>query len=1076
MSFLHAAVQRLTRMTLVTGNRPLLPPVLTAGAAFAVLVIAGCGSTSTTSVGPSPVKCEVSLSAPPQVGPGGGTTTILLTTQPECAWTATSGATWITRLTPRTGQGSGKIDADIAVNPVPTGREGDIDVNGSKVQVRQDFAPCSFDVSPKALSMPASGAGLSQTTTVTAIDGCTWSATSGSAFLSVSAGATGSGGGTVTVTATANTGVARSGSVTVAGQTISVSQSAAGASCSYALAPTSVAASAAGGPESAAITAGVGCAWSANSDVPWLSVTAGAAGSGNGTVAYTVATNTQTSPRTGHITVQGQTLTVSQSAGSQSCDYSLQPTSRNVAANGGPVAASVVANAGCVWTAVSNASWLTIASGGTGNGNGSVNIDVAANNTPARTGTLTIAGRDFSVVQAGGCTFTLQPTSLTIGAEGGQSSTSVTTGTGCGWTASSQASFVTINSGGSGNGGGTVSFTVAANSGPPRNGTLTIAGQTFTINQVTGCALSISPLSQNLGAGGGPGSIAVTAGTGCQWTAASNSPFISISAGTSGSGAGQVDFAVAGNSGPARSGTMTVAGQTFTVNQDSGCTYAITSNAGSVAAGGGGASTTVVTGDGCTWTASVSAQSPWITLTSSGAGSGDGNVTFSAAANSGPQRTGTLTIAGRTYTLTQASGCSYSVSPLSATVPAAGGDRAAGVTTSPGCAWTAVSNDTSFISVIQGASSVGAAQAVFRVAANTGAARQGTLTVAGQTYTISQEVGCSYTLSATSLTAASGGGNTSVNVTAPAGCAWTAASNSPFLTVTGGAAGSGSGTVSYFVAANTGPSRSGTMTVAGQTFTVNQLSGCTYSINPMSANVAVGASTGSIAVTTTAGCTWTSVSNAAFITVTSGANGNGSGNSGYSIAANTGPQRSGTITIAGQTFTVTQASGCSYSINPTSQTVGAGATNGSTNVTTTAGCTWTAVSNAAFITVTGGSGNGSGNSTFSIAANTGPQRTGTLTIAGQTFTVTQNTGCTYSINPTSRAFGIVGGAGTVTVTTGTGCTWTATVATGSTFITIVSGQTGNGGGTVNYTVLPSVIGSRSGTLTIAGQTHTVTQN
>jgi len=83
---------------------------------------------------------------------------------------------------------------------------------------------------------------------------------------------------------------------------------------------------------------------------------------------------------------------------------------------------------------------------------------------------------------------------------------------------------------------------------------------------------------------------------------------------------------------------------------------------------------------------------------------------------------------------------------------------------------------------------------------------------------------------------------------------------------------------------------------------------CTYSINPTSASIAAGGGTGSVTVTAGAGCAWTAVSNATFITVTSGASGSGNGSVGYSVAANTGSSsRNGTITIAGQTFTVTQA-------------------------------------------------------------------------------------------------------------------------------------------------------------------------
>ncbi|HEX6184520.1 MAG TPA: BACON domain-containing carbohydrate-binding protein, partial [Pyrinomonadaceae bacterium] len=82
---------------------------------------------------------------------------------------------------------------------------------------------------------------------------------------------------------------------------------------------------------------------------------------------------------------------------------------------------------------------------------------------------------------------------------------------------------------------------------------------------------------------------------------------------------------------------------------------------------------------------------------------------------------------------------------------------------------------------------------------------------------------CTYSISPTSASYAAAGGSGTVTVTAGAGCAWTASSNASFITVTGGASGSGSGTVSYSVAANTlTTSRTGTLTIAGQTFTVSQ--------------------------------------------------------------------------------------------------------------------------------------------------------------------------------------------------------------------------------------------------------------
>jgi Zn-dependent metalloprotease len=82
---------------------------------------------------------------------------------------------------------------------------------------------------------------------------------------------------------------------------------------------------------------------------------------------------------------------------------------------------------------------------------------------------------------------------------------------------------------------------------------------------------------------------------------------------------------------------------------------------------------------------------------------------------------------------------------------------------------------------------------------------------------------CSFSISPTSASVAAGGGTGTVTVTATAGCSWSAISNSSFITVTGGSSGTGNGTVSYSVAANTATtSRTGTITIAGQTFTVNQ--------------------------------------------------------------------------------------------------------------------------------------------------------------------------------------------------------------------------------------------------------------
>jgi hypothetical protein len=165
---------------------------------------------------------------------------------------------------------------------------------------------------------------------------------------------------------------------------------------------------------------------------------------------------------------------------------------------------------------------------------------------------------------------------------------------------------------------------------------------------------------------------------------------------------------------------------------------------------------------------------------------------------------------------------------------------------------------------------------------------------------------CTYSINPTSQSFASNGGSGSVGVTATNGCAWTAVSNAAWVTVTGGAAGTGNGTVNFTAAANTGAARSGTITVAGQTFTVSEAVACTYNINPSSRTFALTGGTGTVQVTAPASCAWTAVSNANWIKLTDGASGSGNGTVAYT-AQPAGKDRSGTVTIATQTFTVTES-------------------------------------------------------------------------------------------------------------------------------------------------------------------------
>ena len=707
------------------------------------------------------------------------------------------------------------------------------------------------------------------------------------------------------------------------------------------------------------------------------------------------------------------------------CAPSLNATGQSVGAAGATGSVGVTAGSGCTWSATSNAGWIALTGATGGTGNGSVPYSVAANTGSARTGTLTVAGLTYTVNQAAlSCSYTVSPTSQAMPVGGGPGLTDVTAPAGCAWTAvSNNTGWLTVTSGASGNGNGTVGFSTTANpNGTARSGTITIAGRTFSVTQAAApCTYTLTPPSQSVASTGGTGSTAVAAPTGCAWTGISNNTgWLTVTSGATGSGNGSVGFSASANaSSVPRTGTLTVGGETFSVTQAGApCTYSISPSSQSIAAGSATGSANVTAPAGCAWTG-VSNNTGWLTVTSGATGSGNGSVGFSASANPNTSpRSGTLTVAGQTFTVTQAAaGCTFAISSNSLSVVAAGGTGSTNVTSGAGCAWTAASND-SWITVTSGASDSGNGPVGFSVAANPNAsARTGTLTIATQTFSVTQAAApCTYTLTPPSQSVLSTGGTGSTAVAAPNGCAWTGVSNNTgWLTVTSGATGSGNGSVGFSASANASSvPRTGTLTVGGQTFSVTQAGApCTYSISPSSQSIAAGSATGSANVTAPAGCAWTGVSNnTGWLTVTSGATGSGNGSVGFSASANTNTsQRSGTLTVAGETFTVTQAAaGCTFAISSNSLSVVAAGGTGSTNVTSGAGCAWSAASNDSWITVTSGaSDSGNGPVGFNVAANPNTSaRTGTLTIATKTFTVSQAaSACSYSLTPTSRAVGSV---------------------------------------------------------------------
>ena len=156
------------------------------------------------------------------------------------------------------------------------------------------------------------------------------------------------------------------------------------------------------------------CTWAASSGVAWIVITGGSSGQGDGSVAYRVAANTDSSSRRGAIDVNSAQVTIAQDA---ACRFEVSASSTTVSAEGGSVTVNVQSGGTCGWTAASQSDWIAVANGSSGTGDGVATLSVSPNHGAARNGHVTVAGQTITIAQAGmspgppTCNLSINPTS-----------------------------------------------------------------------------------------------------------------------------------------------------------------------------------------------------------------------------------------------------------------------------------------------------------------------------------------------------------------------------------------------------------------------------------------------------------------------------------------------------------------------------------------------------------------------------------------------------------------------------------------------------------------------------------------
>ncbi len=238
--------------------------------------------------------------------------------------------------------------------------------------------------------------------------------------------------------------------------------------------------------------------WTAYSTVSWLSIET-TNGSGNGYIHYSFTENTSLNSREGKIILSApgftdRIFTITQAGATPASYLTINPSGNiNVNENSGNNSISVESN--IYWSATSNQSWLSINSGSNGNGNGTIYYSYSANtSTEPRTAKITVSGdginRTLTITQAGSTPasyLTINP-SGNINVNENSGNNSIYVNSNIYWSATSNQSWLSINSGINGNGNGTIYYSYSGNtSTEQRTAKITVSGdginRTLTITQ-----------------------------------------------------------------------------------------------------------------------------------------------------------------------------------------------------------------------------------------------------------------------------------------------------------------------------------------------------------------------------------------------------------------------------------------------------------------------------------------------------------------------------------------------------------------------------------------------------------------
>ena len=440
-----------------------------------------------------------------------------------------------------------------------------------------------------------------------------------------------------------------------------------------------------------------------------------------------------------------------------------------------------------------------------------------------------------------------------------------------------------------------------------------IADQALTIVQHGApCLYTMSTNTASYGFAAATSVVSVATGPACMWSVDNTNDWISILSTTNNIGDGNVTYAVDANRDTvARTGLVTIASQTFTINQDAGpCIYKISPTTRSHGSGMASNTVSITASNNCPW--EVANTNGWISIASATSGVGPATISYVLDANlSLHNRTGTVVIADQVLTITQdALVCDYSLSPTNRVHDSSPGTNSVSLVTDAPCPWIILNTNT-WISIASGTSGTGSATIAYTLEENSAIlGRTGFVQIADRQLTIVQHgVSCEYTISSTNQTHGFRPATNAVILTAPSACSWFVVNTNDWITITSEIMGNGNGVIGYTLATNLSlAERTGVVQIADQALTIIQgAAPCEYTLSSSNRVHGFGPVTNSVSLTALSPCPWTIVNTNDWITITSTTAGNGSGTIGYELTSNLNlNERTGVVQIADQQLTIIQ--------------------------------------------------------------------------------------------------------------------------------------------------------------------------